>query len=405
MKKHYFPAFIFLCCWLTYLTAYLCRVNFSAAITGMSKDLSISVEQLGIVGAVFFGVYAVGQLVNGFLGDRVHPSRFLMLSLCGMAVCNVAVSYCKTFLGILIFWGMNGYFQSIVWSTIIRILANTIEPEKRAGVSAGISTSITAGYIISWSVLGQLLLDRPHSLYFQIPAACAVLLMVVWLVIPRFFRGMDMQQVEMLPPRRIGETILFIRRNNLYLLCFICMLHGLIKEGISFWLPLLLSDIIVLPAISPAVLLAIIPVANLMGMFLSKWLLQKRGLPPVFILLGAFSLMTLSCVMLIFVNGAFLIIALITLVSCFSYACNTILMAYIPMQFIKENMVASLVGIFDCASYMGAAFSAYILGKMMRISGLSLASRVWTLAGSLAVAFSLILLMKTRLQKQKGVSI
>lgn len=399
VKEHIPLGLVFLCCWLTYLTAYLCRVNFSIAMGALAEGLSIPVDRLGTIGAIFFFVYAVGQLVNGFLGDRIHPIKFLLLSLTGMAACNIAVALCTSFFSILLFWGMNGYFQAIVWSTIIRILANTVASNRRASASTAISTSIAAGYFVSWSVLGQLLKGHSHTLYFLVPAACALVMAAVWLVIARQFKGMPAQQEGYVKPRSIGETVRFIRQKGLYLLCLVSILQGLMKEGVAFWFPLLVNDKLALPAVSPALLMAVIPAANLIGMFLSKGMLLRTRLTPAAILLFSFVLMTCACTALIFAGGGLLPIALIAVVSIFAYAGNTLLMAYIPMQFAKENTVASLVGIFDCASYAGAAISAFLLGSEMQASGLSFAAKGWTLAGLLAAAVCLILLMKERHQK------
>ena len=69
-----------LICFLTYLTAYLCRVNFSASLTSLSAARALEYDLLGAAGAAFFAVYAVGQLINGFLGDHIHPVRFILMA-------------------------------------------------------------------------------------------------------------------------------------------------------------------------------------------------------------------------------------------------------------------------------------------------------------------------------------
>ena len=386
---------VFALCWITYLTAYLCRVNFSMSMEAISGELGLPTDRLGTAGAVFFSVYAVGQLVNGLLGDRVKPAGFLLFSLSGMALCNLAVGLWRSFPGILVFWGLNGYFQSIVWSVIIRILAGAVPQGRRAAASAGISTSIAGGYIVSWSFMGQLLAGRGHALYFLIPAVPALCMAAAWFAVFRKTKAVQ-TAAELLQHRSVRETIRFIRREKLYILCAVCVLHGLIKEGIAFWFPLLVRDILVLPAISPALVLTVIPAANLLGMLLSRGLMQKSRLSTPAILAGAFVLMALACAAVWLSGGGLLSVGLIAAVSCLSYTMNTIIMAFLPMQYAGENMVASLAGVFDCAAYAGAAISAYALGKRITSDGLPLAAAVWMISGLLAAAASLVLLHKTR---------
>ncbi len=391
---------VFALCWMSYLTAYLCRVNFSVAMGAMSGELGLSADRLGMVGAVFFSVYAAGQLVNGFLGDRVRPAGFLLFSLSGMALCNLAVGLWKSFPGILIFWGLNGYFQSIVWSVIIRILAGAVPPCRRAAASTFISTSIAGGYFVSWSLLGQWLDGHGYALYFLIPTAPALFMAAAWFAVSRK-AGVDARPEGRIPQRSVKDTVRFIRREKLYLVCAVCVLHGLIKEGIAFWFPSLIHDILVLPDASPVLALAVIPAANLAGMFLSRRLLQKSRLSTPAILAGTFALMALACAAVWQTGGGALSIGLIAMVSCLSYALNTIIMAFLPMQYAGENMVASLTGIFDCASYAGAAVSAYALGRQITSGGLSFTAAVWMAAGLLAAGASLVLLCKTRKQTGK----
>ena len=66
--KHNKPLkIVLLLSWITYVTAYLCRVNLSTVLDKLSVGLNVSMEFLGIASSVYFVTYAVGQLINGFL--------------------------------------------------------------------------------------------------------------------------------------------------------------------------------------------------------------------------------------------------------------------------------------------------------------------------------------------------
>jgi OPA family glycerol-3-phosphate transporter-like MFS transporter len=95
--------------------------------------------------------------VNGYIGDRVPANRFILIALFGTLACNLGMAAVNSFGLMLLIWGLNGYFQSMFWSTIIRVLAQNISADKRATVSAGISLAMPAAYIVSWGLLGQLL--------------------------------------------------------------------------------------------------------------------------------------------------------------------------------------------------------------------------------------------------------
>lgn len=387
MRKPLSVSALFVCCWCTYLAAYLCRVNFSTALTALSESLRTPVERLGTVGASFFAVYAVGQLLNGFLGDRMRPALFLSIALAGTALCNVIVAMSRSFAAVLLCWSLNGYFQSIFWSTIIRLLALNIPAEKRAAVSAGISTSIVAGYILSWSVFGELFAGLPATPYFAVPAACALLLVVVWQLLRHRLNTAPMHRSA---PRGVRETVRFIAQNGLVPVLPLCMFHGLIKESVSFWLPLLLTDLLPDTGVPRGVLLALVPLANMAGMYLSRWMLGRRNPHPGMVLALCCLLSVLASGALCIVRSPLATVALIACVSSLAYAANTVLMSFWPMQYAGENMVASLAGVFDFAAYVGAALSTYGLSLVLSRHGFGPVPVIWTAAALAAMVLGLV---------------
>ena len=62
---------IFFAAWLTYSGFYLGRVNISVALPAIQSHFGWVRTEVGLIGSAFFWIYALGQLVNGWLGDRV----------------------------------------------------------------------------------------------------------------------------------------------------------------------------------------------------------------------------------------------------------------------------------------------------------------------------------------------
>ena len=79
-------------CWLTYAAYYFGRVNLAVALPVLGGDLGWSPTALGLLGSVFYWVYAAGQLVNGALGDRLSARRFVAIGLALSGALNVLFS-------------------------------------------------------------------------------------------------------------------------------------------------------------------------------------------------------------------------------------------------------------------------------------------------------------------------
>ena len=389
MKKRNAFIFLFACCWLTYLTAYLCRVNFSSAMHTISGELMFTEERLGIIGAVFYIVYAVGQLVNGYIGDRVRPNRYVILALCGTLACNLGMAFAKSFPMMIIVWGLNGCFQSMFWSTIIRVLAQNIAPEKRAVVSMGISLAMPAAYMVSWGLLGQCLDGAAAKWYFLVPVFVCVPLICIWAL---FSRKYNFAKENSTAKAGIRETAAFLVSENLHWMLIVCMLHGLIKEGVGYWLPLLLAEGAGIGDISPYLMVTILPFANLVGIIASRFMLG-RAKNPFRILAAVFAAIAAISIGLMLRHEGIFMIGLMALISGLAYANNTILMSYIPMQYTSKNMVASIIGVFDFASYVGAACSTYVLGRVLASAGFGPLPAIWLGASAAALIIASVVVI------------
>ncbi|MBQ4089203.1 MAG: MFS transporter [Clostridia bacterium] len=365
---------IFICCWATYLTAYLCRVNFSSAMSSITLEKGLTAEKLGIIGAVYYAVYACGQLVNGYIGDRVRANRFILLAITGAMLCNIGMAFTDTFAPMLILWGINGCFQSMFWSTIIRVLAQNIPADKRATISAGISLAMPVAYIVSWGLMGRCLDGAAVKWYFLIPAMVCVPLMGAWLALSG---RLNFDLAASAQKHGVRETVGFLGGERLLWMVLVCMFHGLIKEGVAYWTPMLVNGMDIARTWSPYLLASILPTANLIGILLSRSLLQKStGSPYHILVILAGSIALVSSAMLIKSEGLFAI-GMMALVSGLCYANNTILMSFLPMQYTEKNMVASIIGVFDFASYVGAAVSTYVLGKVLSSLGFAPLPGIW----------------------------
>lgn len=92
---------------------YTCRLSLSVSKKPMLDEGVMTVEQMGIVGALLLFVYASGKLINGFLADYANIRRFMSVALLLSALSNLAFGAVDNFLLFAGIWALNGWFQSI----------------------------------------------------------------------------------------------------------------------------------------------------------------------------------------------------------------------------------------------------------------------------------------------------
>ncbi len=115
-----------------YLFYYFGKKNIGVAAGTLEQSLGLSHQQLGWALTAFTLTYALGQFVNGFLGDRYSPKRIMLIGALGGVAANLLFGLSHTLLLFVVFWAINGYFSSMGWAPGCRILCNWF-PERRWG--------------------------------------------------------------------------------------------------------------------------------------------------------------------------------------------------------------------------------------------------------------------------------
>jgi MFS transporter, OPA family, glycerol-3-phosphate transporter len=117
-----------------YLFFYTGRQTFGFAIPGIQQELGLSKSSLGWVSAMLLWSYAIGQSINGNLGDKFGGRRLMSFGAvlsCGL---NWVVSFGTSFGSITIPWALNGYAQSMGWAPGSRVLSSWWSQAERGKV-------------------------------------------------------------------------------------------------------------------------------------------------------------------------------------------------------------------------------------------------------------------------------
>jgi MFS transporter, OPA family, glycerol-3-phosphate transporter len=160
-----------------YLFFYTGRQTFGFAIPGIQAEFGVSKAALGWASAALLWCYAIGQAINGNLGDKFGGRRVMSAGAILSFVMNWATSLSTGIVSLSVFWGINGYFQSMGWAPGSRLLSNWWGRHERGTVyglytfAAGLASVLS--FVTSLVVVGYFQLD--WRWIFRIP----VLLLLV----------------------------------------------------------------------------------------------------------------------------------------------------------------------------------------------------------------------------------
>lgn len=147
---------IFWLLWGAYASYYLCRVNFAVAQPLIQKEFGLTAEQIGWIPSIYAMFYAAGQIINGTIAQRYGTRVMMTIALCAASSTNLLFAFSTSYTLMLVFWAINGFFQSAGWSLLVQVISNWNTSQRRGTVIGLISTCYTVGNVISWLLAGQL---------------------------------------------------------------------------------------------------------------------------------------------------------------------------------------------------------------------------------------------------------
>ena len=119
-------ALCLLCC-LVYCVSYLTRLNYAVCMVEIQAVLQIGKHIAGLPVTASFLSYGAGQIICGFLGDRHELRKMIFTGLIGSALCNLLAVLLTRMEVLVPAWFANGFFQSMLWPPMVRIMAENLD--------------------------------------------------------------------------------------------------------------------------------------------------------------------------------------------------------------------------------------------------------------------------------------
>ncbi|MDR0715450.1 MAG: MFS transporter, partial [Puniceicoccales bacterium] len=161
-----------------YATFYLVRQNFQVATPKMLDELGYTRSEIGWVFSAFAIIYGVGKFVSGMICDRTNARYFMTIGLIGSAVCSLLIGFSNSLAVLVVFYALNGAFQSAGWPPVSRLMTQWYSPEELGTKWGIVSASHQLGSIIILITGAHLSVLFGWRSVFVVPAAIAMLLAV-----------------------------------------------------------------------------------------------------------------------------------------------------------------------------------------------------------------------------------
>ena len=350
----------------------------------MLKTGEYTAEFIGLLSSVYFLVYAIGQLINGLVGDMIRPKYMITV---GLTVTGIVVS---SFPLVPFAWmqvacfALMGVGLSMLRGPIMKMVSENLSKTKSRVICTCLSAASFAGPLVSsalaiifkWNIMFIV-----AGVFTVVTAFAAFIALTVFekkgYLIFKSSRGVGF---------RSYADLFKIERFGFFMI--IAGVSEIAASAIGFWIPTYLSDALLLDGVTTNVLFSVISVTSAIAPFITLFVFKLIKEREILLLRCSFLVAVLSFICMLIVPSAVARIGFLILAKlCLSCSSAVLWSIYIPGMG-STGRVSSINGVINCTGYLSASLANALFARLLGLdwNGVIL---VWCLIPSIGLATSL----------------
>lgn len=380
-------------CSVSYFAVYIAR-NILGAVTPSMLENGYTEAYIGSISSLFFVFYAVGQLINGSIGDKIHAKWMIAMGLLGAGVANFLfplLSFSPTVA--MLSYAAAGFFLSMIYGPMTKVVSENTEPIYATRCSLGYTfasffASPTAGILASFLAWQGV---------FSVSSVVLIGMSAAVLIFFGLFEKKGIVRYGLYPKqsRGAGNVKVLISR-GIVRFSLISVITGVVRTSVVFWLPTYTSQRLGFSSEEAALIFTVSTLVISLTTFIVIFVYERLGRNMNATILLMFSLASVFFVLAYFVSHPFLNIACLVLAIMSSGGAATMLWSRYCPSLRDTGMVSTATGFLDFLSYMAAAAANLLFANAALTIGWGNLILVWFGLMVFGVLISLPLKIKRR---------
>jgi OPA family glycerol-3-phosphate transporter-like MFS transporter len=405
-----------------YFCSYMTRVNYKAVITEIVAAEGVPMDRAAVALTGLFVTYGAGQLLSGWLGDRINPKYLMTGGLLLASVMNLLLPLSDDTVWMTAVWCVNGLGQAMMWPPIVKTLTNFLSSDDylRASVKVCWGSNIATILLYLCAPL-VIVFAGGWKPVFHISAAtgfagAAVIFFALSAFEKKYASGTEgdpetvlpeggdaaaeekaESRKEASPAMRGGTVILFFA-----LLLAVITVQGSLKDGVDTWMPAYVSSTFGLGSDISILTGVILPVFAMLSYSVATFVYEKLFRNEM-TCCAAFFMLSAGCSgVLIFLRGsgqpaegfaafvipALSVLMLASLVGCM-HAVNLLTTCFVPRRFKAFGNISWVSGLTNFGSYVGSAVATYLFARITEGLGWTSTVITWIILSAAGTALCL----------------
>jgi len=396
-KKVRNAIFIGVLCSVSYLAVYFARNILSAVTPQMIEKGVLTTEFGGTLSSMFFTFYAVGQLINGVIGDKIKAKYMICGGLLLSGVANIIFTHCimeRTVATVA--YAMVGFFLSMIYGPMTKVVAENTEPVYATRCSLGYTFSSFFGSPLAGVFAAILAWDSVAN----IGSAALIIMAMVCFGFFLVFEKKGIVKYNQYKAEKSGsKNIKVLIEYKIIKFSLISIITGVVRTAVIFWLPTYISQYLGYSSEKAAAVFTIATFIISFTTFIAVFVYERLKNNMDLTLIIMFSVALVGFALVYFVRMPVMnIIFMVIAVMGSNGAAAMIWSRYCP-SLRDTGMVSTATGFLDFLSYMAAAVSSSLFANAVEGIGWKNLILVWL--GLMVIGFITVLPHKAILAKLK----
>ncbi len=381
-------------CIATYLASYVTRNILSVSTPEMIKEAFFTKEYTGLLSSVCFIFYAVGQLINGFIGDMVHPKYMIIMGLGVSSISTFAIPLFDNRIIHFAAFALIGFGLSMLRGPLMKVISENTAATHARMICTLFSMAGFAGPLIA-SLLSIFFEWRA---VFTVTGIISVFITVASVTVISLLEKRG--EIKFTPKKEKGvlNNILSVfKLEDFFFYMFISAIGEIAGSSITFWIPTYTTEHLGFSGDAASTIYSVVSLTTLFTPFITLVIYEKLirngvKLALVMYVLSAVFFIAVRFTAAPLVNVIMLIIAKMAAAA----ASSIVWSAYIP-GLARSGKVSSANGVIDAAGYAMASLANVIFSGSVSRLGWGGIVNMWyiiMLIGAAASAGKLLLRKK-----------
>lgn len=362
-------------CSVSYLAVYFARNILSAVTPQMIEKGVLTTEFGGTLSSMFFTFYAVGQLINGVIGDKIKAKYMISGGLLFSGVANIIFTRCIMERSVAaVAYAMVGFFLSMIYGPMTKVVAENTEPIYATRCSLGYTFSSFFGSPLAGVCAAMLAWDSVAN----ISSAALIIMAVVCFGFFFVFEKKDIIKYNQYKAQKSGgKNIRVLIEYKIIKFSLISIITGVVRTAVIFWLPTYISQYLGYSSDKAASVFTVATFIISFTTFIAVFVYERLKHNMDLTLIIMFSVAVVGFALVYLVKAPiFNVIFMVIAVMGSNGAAAMIWSRYCP-SLRDTGMVSTATGFLDFLSYMAAAVSSSLFANAVTGIGWGNLILVW----------------------------